>query len=347
MKAVLCHEFGPVETLTFGEIGAPSAGPGQVLIDVHACGVQFVDNRIIEGNSLLNTSQLNDHFGRDMRISFPLVPGSEAAGVVADVGEGVTRFKKGDRVLATSIVGCWAEQALFDEDEVALIPDNMGFDTAACFYVANFTAYYSVVERGALQAGETVLVLGAGSGVGLATIDIVKAMGGRVIAAASSAEKLALAKEHGADDVINYGIAPLGRDQQKALTAAFKKAGGSAGIQLIADLVGGDYAQPAMRAMAFKGRYLSVGFSAGVPSIPMSVIFNKNGCIIGIEPVTDKRLPGEKPDMMAQLYRWFEDGKIRPLITERYPPEKAVLALKKLAERKAAGRIILELRGAR
>ena len=160
----------------------------------------------------------------------------------------------------------------------------MDFETAACFYVAYFTSYYSIIKRGQLQAGETLLVLGAASGVGLACIEIAKAVGARVIAAASTQSKLDLAKVHGADITLNYGLAPLTRDEQKALSKDFKSAAATQGIDMIADLVGGDYAQPAMRAMAFKARYLSIGFAAGVPSIPMHVIFNKNGSIIGIEP---------------------------------------------------------------
>lgn len=344
MRAALCHDWGPADKLAVGEIEAPKAGPGEVVMDVHACGVQFVDNRIVEGNSLLNTTKLNDHFGQDMRVTFPLVPGSEAAGTIVEVGEGVTGYRVGDRILGTCIVGAYAERAKFRQDDISLIPDSMDFETAACFYVANFTAYYSLITRGDLQPGETLLVLGAGSGVGLASIEIAKALGARVIAAASSQAKLDLAREHGADELINYGVAPLSGEQQRALSAEFKKAGGKAGIQMVADLVGGDYAQPAMRAMAFKARYLSVGFSAGVPSIPMHVIFNKNGSIIGIEPVTDKRLPGECPEMMERLFRWFEEGKLRPLITERYPLEKTGQALRRLAERKAAGRIVINVK---
>ncbi|MFA5631329.1 MAG: NADPH:quinone oxidoreductase family protein [Porticoccaceae bacterium] len=344
MRAALCHEWGPADRLVIGDIEAPRAGPGDVVMDVHACGVQFVDNRIVEGNSLLNTTKLNDHFGQDMRVTFPLVPGSEAAGTIVEVGEGVTGYKVGDRILGTCIVGAYAERARFRQAEISHIPDGMDYETAACFYVANFTAYYSLITRGDLRSGETLLILGAGSGVGLAAIDIAKALGARVIAAASSQAKLDLAREHGADVLVNYGVAPLSNEEQRALSAQFKQAGGSDGIQMVADLVGGDYAQPAMRAMAFKARYLSVGFSAGVPSIPMHVIFNKNGSIIGIEPVTDKRLPGETPEMMERLFRWYGEGKIRPLITERYPLEQTGVALRRLAERKAAGRIVINVK---
>ncbi len=187
-------------------------------------------------------------------------------------------------------------------------------------------------------------MLGAGSGVGLAAIEIAKTLGARVIAAASSDEKLALARQHGADAVVKYGSEPLSMAEQKALAGAFKSALPGHGPDVIADLVGGQYAEPAMRAMAFKGRFLSIGFSAGIPSIPMHVIFNKNGSIIGIEPVTDKRLPGELPEMMETLFGWYRDKRLRPLITERFPLAQAGTALRRLAERKASGRIVLNVR---
>ena len=156
MKAVLCHEFGSVDNLTVGDAPSPTPGHGEVTIEVHACGIQFVDNRIIEGNSLLNTAKLNDHFGKDMRVSFPLVPGSEAAGIVKEVGDGVNSVKPGDRVLGTCIIGAYAEVACFQEDEIYPIPDEMDFETAAGFYVAYFTAYYSLLTRGYLKENETL-----------------------------------------------------------------------------------------------------------------------------------------------------------------------------------------------
>jgi len=213
--------------------------------------------------------------------------------------------------------------------------------SAAGFYSAYFTAYYSLILRAGLKSGETVLVLGAGSGVGIAVTEIAKAVGARVIAAASSAEKLAMAQAHGADEVVGYTRGPLAMADQKELASSFKKATNGHGFEVIADLVGGDYAEPAMRTLALKGRYLSIGFSAGIPSIPMHVIFNKNGAVLGIEPVADKRLPGEVPDVMQQLFEWYREKKLRPQVTETFPLERAGQALGRLAARQAAGRVTL------
>jgi NADPH:quinone reductase len=346
MRAVLCREFGPATGLVVGDVAEPVAGDGEVLVEVAAGGVGFVDNRIVEGQSLLNTTKLNDHFGKQVQATLPIIPGNEAAGVVLKVGKGVTRVKPGDRVLGTCLLGGFAEKAVFNELEVWPVPDNMDMHTAAGFYTAYFTAYYALIKRAQLQAGETLLVLGAGSSVGIACIEIAKAVGARVIAAASTDVKIALATQRGADAAIRYGTGPLTMSEQKELSGAFKAAGGKGGINVVADLVGGTYAEPAMRAMAFKARFLSIGFSAGIPSIPMHVIFNKNGSIIGIEPVADHRLPGENPEMMQTLLRWFAEKRIQPPVTEAYPMEQAGVALRRLADRQAAGRVVITMRDA-
>jgi NADPH2:quinone reductase len=345
MRAVLCKRFGPVDDLEIGEIDVPDPGPGEVLVDVRAASVQFVDILVIQGRSLLNTGKLDAHFGRKLKVELPITPGSEAAGVVSRVGDGVTTVKPGDRVLATGLVGAWAEKAVFQSDEVCRIPDEMDFETAAVFYVLYFTSFYALVKRAALEARETLLVLGAGSGVGLAAVEIGKAQGAFVIAAASSDEKLSAARARGADVLVNYGAGPLGLAAQKELSVSFKSAAGTRGIQVVADLVGGSYAEPAMRAMSFKARFLSIGFAAGVPSIPMHVIFNKNAALLGIEPVADKRLPRENQEMLSSLFGWYREGKLQPVITERFPMSRASEALKRLAERKAVGRVILTTEG--
>ena len=341
MRAVLCRAYGPADTLEVDTVPAPTAGPGEVIVAVHAAGVQFVDNRVVEGKSLLNTAKLDAHFGRPMTAGFPIIPGMEAAGIVEEVGEGVRAVKRGDRVLGTCLLGAFAEMARFHELEVCRIPDQMDMQAAAGFYSAYFTAYYSLIHRAGLKSGETVLVLGAGSGVGIACTEIAKAVGARVIAAASTEGKLAIAQAHGADAVVRYARGPLAMADQKELASAFKKATDGRGFEVIADLVGGDYAEPAMRTLALKGRYLSIGFSAGIPSIPMHVIFNKNGALLGIEPVADKRLPGEVPDVMRQLFEWYGEKKLRPQVTETFPLERAGQALGRLAARQAAGRVTL------
>jgi NADPH2:quinone reductase len=279
-----------------------------------------------------------------VKVGLPLVPGTEASGTVTAVGAGVTAFKPGDRVLGTCLTGAWAEQAVFEEDELCRIPIEMSFDDAAAFYVLYFTAAYSLLTRGGLTAADTVLVLGAGSGVGMAIIEVAKALGAKVIAAASSDEKLAAAQSRGADILVNYGAEASNLGQQKALAGRFKSAAGDGGISVIADLVGGHYAEPAMRAMSFKGRFLSIGFAAGIPAIPMHVIFNKNGSIIGVEPVADKRLPGDIPNLMARLFGWYGEGRLRPMIGRKYPLGQVIAALKLLEQRKAIGRILLDVR---
>jgi NADPH:quinone reductase len=341
MRAVLCRDWGSADLLKVDEVAAPRAGAGELIVAVRACGVQFVDNRIVAGQSLLNTAKLDAHFGRSVQATLPLIPGTEAAGVVEEVGEGVSSVKVGDRVLGTCLMGAFAEKVRFRELEVCRIPDEMDMHAAAGFYSAYFTAYYALVRRAGLADRECLLVLGAGSGVGLAAVEIGKALGARVLAAASSGEKLTLARTRGADTAICYGTGPLSPAEQKELAGRFKAAAGPGSIHVVADLVGGTYAEPAMRCLAFKGRYLSIGFAAGVPHIPMHVIFNKNGALLGIEPVADHRLPGENPELMQALFRWYREGRLRPQVTEVYPLEKAGTALRRLADRNSAGRVVL------
>jgi NADPH:quinone reductase len=344
MRAVLCRQFGPIEDIEVAQIDPPSPAADEVLVGVETASVQFVDIRVIEGKSLLNTTKLDAHFGRKIKVGLPLVPGTEAAGTVLAVGREVQGFGAGDRVLGTCLTGAWAEQAVFRPAELARIPDAMSFQDAGAFYVLYFTAAYALQTRAALTAADTVLVLGAGSGVGLASIEVAKAVGARVIAAASTEQKLAAAASRGADELVNYGAGTLDLGAQKALAARFKAAAGEAGISVVADLVGGQYAEPAMRAINFKARYLSIGFSAGIPAIPMHVIFNKNASIIGVEPVADKRLPGEIPELMTRLFGWYLQGKLKPLIGGTYGLDEAVTALRLLQERRAIGRILLDLR---
>jgi NADPH2:quinone reductase len=343
MRAMLCHAFGPIDDISIDEIDPPECDDGEVVIAVAAASVQFVDIRIIEGKSLLNTSKLDAHFGRSVKVTLPLVPGCEAAGTVLRTGTNVTKVAPGDRVLASGLLGAWAEQAVFTEEEVAKVPPDMTMADAAAFYVLYYTAAYALLTRGRLTAADTVLVLGAGSGVGLATVEIAKAAGAKVIAAASSDAKLAAACERGADVLLDYGEGPLDLAAQKALSGAYRNAAGEGGITVVADLVGGDYAEPAMRAMEFKARFLTIGFSAGVPAIPMHVIFNKNAELIGVEPVADGRLPGQNPELLAQLFAWYGEGRLRPHIGATYRLEDAADALRLLQERRAIGRVLIDV----
>jgi NADPH2:quinone reductase len=343
MRAVTCEKFGPPEGLVVRDWPSPTPGKGEVTIAAQACGVQFVDNRVTDGTSILNTNKLDSHYGRAMRLEVPFIPGMEAAGIVTAIGEGVTRLKPGDRVLGTCYIGAFAQEVAFQEDEVCRIPDGMDFQTAACFYVATFTAYYSLIARAHLRAGETVLILAAASGVGLAAVQIAKASGAKVIAAASTDEKLALAKNLGVDATVRYPAAAMDLAAQKVFSAEIKRAGEGNGPNVVIDMSGGTYSEPAMRSMAFNSRYISVGFSAGIPNIPMHVILNKNADLIGIEPASgeEHRLPGQCPEMMETLFDWYAAGKLKPAISDVFPLDRAGAALRKLLDRKATGRVVL------
>lgn len=346
MRAMVCHEFGPPEVLQVAELATPDVGAGQVLVEVHAIGVNFTDVLCVAGRSQL-------------RRKFPFTPGVEAAGVVLAVGEGVTKLRPGQRVLGTRPDGCYAEEVVFLENELSVIPDSMDMVSAATFYIVAFTAEYAICQRAKLQAGENFLVLAAGGGVGLASIDIGKALGAKVVAAASSQDKLDLALARGADATVLYPREVDGVDAQKTLLREFLRHAetdksqaptvgeistvhDSAGYQVIIDGVGGGYTEPAMRALAWQGRYLSVGFAAGVPKISLGPVLFKDADIMGIQPVDEHvRMPGLAPEKMKKLFDWFEQGYLRPQVTATYPMEDAARVLELFAERKINGRVVL------
>jgi len=248
-------------------------------------------------------------------------------------------------VLGNTFSGTFAEEALFREVEVCAIPEKMDFNIAACFYLASRTAYYSLLDRAGLKAGETVLILGAGSGVGLLAIDLAKAVGAKVIASASSLEKLGAARAKGADVLIKYSPAALDLAAQKDFSTRIRHAAGGVGPNIVLDLVGGTYAEPAMRAMALNGRYASVGFSAGIPSIPMHVIFNKNGTLLGIEAASGEPnwFPGECPEATQRMLTWYSEGKLVPVISDVLPLDRAAVALRRMLDRKTIGRLVLSV----
>lgn len=346
MRTVVYHAFGPVENLLIEERPRPEPGPGEVLVEAHAIGVNFTDVLVVEGRSQLKRA-------------LPITPGIEAAGVVLAVGAGVIKVRPGQRVLGTKPHGAYAEEVLFAEDELAVIPDEMSMQDAAAFYIASMNARYGLQERARLAAGENLLVLGAGGGVGLAAIEVGKALGAYVVAAASSNEKLALAKSAGADDLVRYDRGPLDLAAQKAFTAElvartrpFAALGASlgkisslregAGFQVILDGVGGTYSEPALRALAWQGRFLSIGFAAGMPKIPLGPLLFKNADIMGLQPSSDElRLPGRNPQGMEVLFRWYKEGRLRPHISHVLPLERAATALQMIRDRAATGRIVL------
>jgi NADPH:quinone reductase len=339
VQALVCRAFGPPECLRLEELPRPVPGPGQVLVAVHAIGVNYTDVLAIEGRSQLKRQ-------------FPMIPGVEAAGVVFATGPQVMRLRVGQRVLGTKLSGAFAEEALFEEGELAVIPDAMDMHSAAAFYISSMTADYALRGRAKLQSGEILLVLGAGGGLGLAAIEIGKAVGARVVAAAS--------KSRGADTLVRYERGPLDLAQQKAFAANLLAHAGQsaadtqsigkisslqdgAGYQVIIDGVGGSYAEPALRALGWQGRYLSVGFAAGMAHVALGPALFKNADIMGIQPSSDEnRLPGRNPSRMQRLFDWYVAGKLRPQVTDVFALADAAMALRKLLERRAVGRIILK-----
>jgi len=320
MKAVVCREWGPPESLKIEDLPEPEAGPGQVVIDVAACGVNFPDTLIIQGKY-------------QFQPDFPYSPGGEVAGTIAAVGEGVTHVKVGDPVAAMTGWGGMAEKIVADAARLLPLKPGTDLTKGAGFSMTYGTSYYALKDRGELKPGETLLVLGAAGGVGLAAVELGKIMGAKVIAAASSDEKLETCKAYGADEVINY--------ETEDLKARVKELIGGKGVDVIYDPVGDRFAEPAVRSMGWKGRYLVIGFAAGeIPKIPLNLALLKGCSIVG---VFWGRHAGEEPELsaanMSQLTEWLADGTINPLVSQTYPFEQAPQAIRDLMERKARGKI--------
>jgi len=329
MKAVLSKEVGGPETLVLEELPDPVAGPGQVLIDVKACGVNYPDVLIIEDKYQFKPTR-------------PFAPGGEVSGVISAVGEGVTRFKVGDRVLASTGWGGFAEKLALEEQRCTPIPDDMPFDEAAAFVLTYGTSYYALKDRGALKAGETLLVLGAAGGVGLAAVELGKAAGARVIAAASSQEKVDLAIKHGADAGVVYPRGPFDKDGQKALADLIKGACGPNGWDVAYDAVGGDYSEATIRAAGWNGRFLVIGFPSGIPKIPLNLTLLKSCDIVGVFwGAAVARDPKGHAQNLKDLMGLYAEGKIRPYVSERFPLARAGEAIAHLSSRKAMGKVVI------
>src|SRR3984957_11326225 len=264
MKALLSRNPGGPETLVLEDIPEPAAGPGEVRVAVRACGVNYPDLLIIQDLYQFKPPR-------------PFAPGAEIAGVVDAVGTGVGNVRVGDRVVLSPVRSGMSEKAIGNANNCWKIPDSMPFDEAAALLLTYGTSQHALKDRAQLRSGETLLVLGAAGGVGLAAVELGKAMGARVIAAASSADKLALAREHGADDGVQYPVGPLDKTAARALTDSFKTACGADGANVIYDGIGGDYTEAALRAIAWQGRHLVVGFTAGIPKLPLNLALLK-GC---------------------------------------------------------------------
>jgi NADPH:quinone reductase len=322
MKAVLCKAWGPPETLVVEDVPSPAPGRGQVLVAVRAAGVNFPDVLIIQ-----NKYQLKP--------ALPFSPGNEIAGVVKRVGDGVHGFMPGDPVIALIGTGGFAEEVLVDEAKLAPMPAGLDYAVAASFGVTYATSYHALKDRARLAEGETLLVLGAAGGVGLAAVELGKLMGARVIAAASSDAKLAVCRQHGADAVVNYETEDL-REAVRALTDG-------KGVDVVYDPVGGKFAEPAVRGLAWKGRYLVIGFAAGdIPRIPLNLVLLKGSAIVGVYwGDFTRREPEASSANLKQLIAWLRAGTIRPLVSATYPLERAADALADLMNRKVRGKAVL------
>jgi NADPH2:quinone reductase len=330
MKVVLSTAPGGPETLVLRDVADPEPGAGEVRLAVKACGVNYPDTLIIRDLYQFKPER-------------PFAPGGEVSGVVEALGPGVTELEVGDRVIGSAGWGGMAEKLVLPADRCIEIPDAMPFDEAAAFIMTYGTSYYALVQRAALKAGETLLVLGAAGGVGLAAVEIGKAMGARVIAAVSSAEKLAFAKAHGADDGIVYPRGPFDKAGTKALADLFKGACGADGANVIYDPVGGDYAEAALRAIAWEGRFLVVGFPAGIPKLPLNLTLLKSCQVVGVFwGAFTRREPAENAANIKALLSLYAKGAIRPQISARYPLAEAGTAIAQLAARAVMGKIIVE-----
>ncbi len=332
MKAMLCTGYGPPEAMTLSDLPAPKAEPGQATIVVKACGVNFPDVLLVQNKY---------QFKPDL----PFAPGGEVAGVIKSVGEGVTAVKPGDRVAALIGWGGFAEEAVIDVRRCVKLPKNLGDDLASCFMVTYATSYHALKDRARLKFGENLVVLGAAGGVGLAAVELGASMGARVIAGASTQEKVDFAMAHGAVAGFVYPSVPLGRDQQKAMSEKIVRLTGGLGADVLLDPVGDDYAEPALRAMNWHGRYLVVGFAAGaIPRVPLNHVLLKSVDLVG---VYWGALVAPDPTAafadMNQLAAWVAQGKLKPHICAKFPLAQAHQAIRMLMDRKAKGKVVVTM----
>jgi len=323
MKAIVCKEFGPPEKLVLEEVEEPKAGEGQVVIESRASTVTFPDALMIE-----------DKY--QFKAELPYVPGGEAAGVIAEVGPGVEGFAVGDRVIgASGLIGGFQEKVVASAKATRKLSKNVGFAESTGLLYAYGTGYYGLKFRGDLKPGETLLVLGAAGNVGLAAVELGKLMGARVIAAASSREKLSVCLDRGADETINYS--------EEDLKARAKELTGGKGVDVIYDCVGGDYAESALRAIAWEGRFLVIGFTAGIPKLPLNLTLLKSCQVIG---VFYGAMIAKQPELIAEitkdLYEFMDEGKLKPYVSARYALEDAPQALRDLLDRKVTGKVVIE-----
>jgi NADPH2:quinone reductase len=328
MKALLSHAPGGPETLQLDDLPDPAAGPGELLVRVRACSINYPDVLIIEDKYQLKPPR-------------PFAPGSEIAGEVETVGHGVGGWKSGDRIIAATGFGGLVEKVVVPATRAIALPAERSFEEGSALLLTYATAIHALADRGRLEAGQTLLVLGAAGGVGIAAVEIGKALGAQVIAAVSSEEKAQAARDAGADAAMVY---PAGDIDPKALAQLFKDAVGPDGADVILDPVGGPYAEAALRSIGWEGRYLVVGFPAGIPKLPLNLTLLKSCDVCGVFwGAFAARDPQRNAAHVEQLFRWWAEGKIAPKISATYPLERGGDAIAALRDRKAIGKLVVTI----
>jgi NADPH:quinone reductase-like Zn-dependent oxidoreductase len=331
MKALLSREPGGPETLDLAELADPDPGPGQLLVRVRACAINYPDVLIIEDKYQFKPPR-------------PFAPGGEVAGVVEKVGEGVSGWAEGDALIAMIGHGGLAEKALVPAATALPLPEGRSFEEGSALILTYATSIHALLDRGRLKHGETLLVLGAAGGVGLAAVELGKAFGARVVAAVSSEEKAEVARAAGADSTLVYPRGPFDKDSSKALAQQFKDAVGPQGADVIYDPVGGDYAEPALRSIAWAGRYLVVGFPAGIPKLPLNLTLLKSCDVCGVFwGAFAARDPKANAAHVATLLRLWDEGRIAPRVSATWPLERGGEAIARMAARKAVGKLVVTI----
>jgi NADPH:quinone reductase len=330
MKAVLSKAPGLPDTLVVEDVPSPTAKAGEMVVSVKAVGVNFPDFLIIQDMYQYKPQR-------------PFSPGGEIAGVVKSVGDGVTAFKPGDKVFGSTGAGGMAEEIAVPASRMNPLPDFMPFEEGASLLMTYGTSHYALKDRAKIRPGEKLLVLGAAGGVGLAAVELGRAMGAEVIAAASSQDKVDFAISKGAHKGFAYPQNPLSKDQQKELSETIKTISGG-GVDVVYDGVGGDYAEPAVRALNWDGRFLVIGFPAGIPKLPLNLTLLKSCQIVGVFwGAFVARDPKGHAANLADLFRLYQEGKIRPHVSSTYPLERAAEAIKELSERRAKGKVVIKI----
>ena len=330
MKALLCKKFSAVENLTWEDVPDPYPQDGEVIIEIKAAALNFPDYLIVQG---LYQS----------KPPLPFSPGSEGAGTISAIGNNVTEYKVGDRVSFMSGWGAFCEKIAVNQKQVIKIPATITFELAAATQLAYGTSYHALIQRGNLTENDEILILGASGGVGLAALDIAKAFNARVVAGISSEEKAVVCKNYGADDVVIYGTEKLDTEGQKALSAQFKEKSQKGGYDIIYDPIGDCYAEPALRTINWKGRYLVIGFAAGeIPRIPLNLALLKGCAIVGVfwGSFTSHE-PQQNVKNIIEISKLIAIGKINPYISKSIPMESAKDAIQMIGERKVVGKVVL------